>query len=103
MLPSATMMEPCGRRGNTAAGTTRKRSPDADAIIRLEEELVARFDIPGVIPSVDVAHGPVDAELRRRMGVGRHLPLERIGAALRAPDLRPTEKHALIAREAIEN
>src|SRR6266699_6890303 len=80
-----------------------RRSPDPGAIFRLEVELVARFHAPGVVPGVDIAQGSVDAETRRRMGVGCHLLLERIGAGLRAPDLRPAEKHSLIARVAVEN
>src|SRR5262249_1470101 len=77
------------------------RSPDPDAILRLEVELVARFHAPRLIPGVDVAHRSVDPEARPRVGIGRRLLLERSGAGLSAPDLGPTEEHALHARETV--
>src|SRR5947209_9625011 len=79
------------------------QSPDSHAIFRLEIKLVARFHAPGVIPSIDIAHGPVDAEARGRMRIGRYLPLECIGAGLVAPNLCPAEEYALLACEAVEN
>src|SRR5580704_14893665 len=59
-----------------------RSSPNPDALLGLEIKLVTGFDAPGVVPTVDIAQRAIDAEARRRMEIGRHLLLERLGAGL---------------------
>src|SRR5262245_32130432 len=81
----------------------RQASPDSDAIVRLEIKLVAWLYAPGLIPGVDVAHRPVNAEAGGRMRIGRDLSLECIEAGLVAPDLRPAQEDPLLAGETVEH
>src|SRR5579871_1617929 len=87
----------------SAVESATRRSPDVHPVFRLEIELVAWLHAEGVVPGVDVAHGPVDTKARGRMGIARHLPLERIRPRLLAPHLRPAQEHALLACEAGEH
>src|SRR5882672_6561096 len=70
-----------------------RNSPNPHPLLRLEIQLVARLYTERLVPSVDIAHRPIDAEACRRMNIGRDLLLERIGTRFGAPDLRPSQEH----------
>lgn len=46
------------------------RLPDPDAFLRRQIELVARLDVEGAIPGIDIPHDSVDALLGRAVGIG---------------------------------
>ena len=45
------------------------RSPDPDALVRRQVELVARLDVERAVPGVDIADDAVDPILGRRVGI----------------------------------
>src|SRR5262245_42104762 len=78
-------------------------SPDPDPLVRRNEHFVTRLNFKGVVPDVSVSSGTNHAKLTRRMRVAYDLLFDVIVADFSAPCLRPSEKHALIARVSIEH
>src|SRR3546814_12627492 len=71
-------------------------SPDANAVLGRQIELLAFFDLIGLIPRVKIARDPSPLD-RGRMRIGRD-PLRQILLAIvAAPHLRPAEEETLVA------
>src|SRR5712691_1624895 len=78
-------------------------SPETHARFRGKVELVGRFDIKCLVPSVHIADGTVDAEFRRAMRVGEHALARGLLMRLVAPDLAITHEQALIAGKTVQH
>src|SRR4029079_7044056 len=85
------------------ADCNRSRSPNPGAFLRRDEHFVAGLDFKSVVPDIRVSSGTNHTKLTRRMWVAYDLLFNVIVADFSAPGLRPPEKHALIARVAIEH
>jgi hypothetical protein len=78
-------------------------SPDVNAIPRCKVQLIARLDVEGRVPRIDIAHDSVDAEGRRTMGIRHHLVAKLFVANEGVPALSSGEEETLIAGEAGEH
>src|SRR5262252_8549790 len=56
-----------------------------------------------IVPGVDVAHGPYDAEFRRTVRIRKHPLARRFLPGLVAPNLSVAEEEPLIAGESLQN
>src|SRR4051812_8768867 len=90
-----------GRRlpGGRSLFRSGPRLPDADAVRRRDVELVARLDVPGLVPGVEVAQRRDRSDLARRMRIADQLLAQSFGALQRPPHLAPAEEDALVAGE----
>src|SRR4051812_7604356 len=68
------------------------RSPDADAVRGGDIELVARLDVPGLVPGIDVAQRRDRADLAGRVRIADQLLAQRLRPLQRPPDLAPAEE-----------
>src|SRR5690606_31463921 len=71
-------------------------SPDANAVLGRQIELLVRLDVIGLIPRVKVARDPSPLN-RRRMRIGRDALRQILLAIVAPPHLRPAEEEALVA------
>src|SRR5690606_5024548 len=83
-------------RGGQPSRPPRAFSPDADALLGRDVELLARLDVPGLVPAGDVPDGAVDPIVGGRVRVADHLLAQGVVAALLAPHLGPAEEDALV-------
>src|ERR1700723_2795358 len=98
---------PSGLTARTTAPTTgscrRALVPDPDPALRIQEQLVVRGDLEGVVEDVDVADDAIAAELRRRVRVDGQPP-NRLGVTgFGAPHLRPAEEHPLHTGQPVDD
>src|SRR5690606_9157995 len=77
--------------------------PDAHALFRGEVVLLARLDVEGLVPGVDVAQRADDPELGRAVRIRGHLLSDGVVAVLRLPDLGPAVEEALVAGQAVDH
>src|SRR5262245_25037037 len=74
-------------------------SPDPNAALRRQSELVVRLHAESVIPSVHISDDAVDPELLRSMRIRHQLPTDCLLSRFLSPGLRIAEKEALVAGE----
>ena len=76
--------------------------PDPYAIGGSQIHLVARLSFESVIPAINVPRRPNNPKLPRRMGIAHDLLAHEVLGRRPAPRLRPTQKHALLPGEAVQ-
>ena len=79
------------------------RSPDVHALIWRQIQSVARLDVEGRVPGVDIPHDSVGAVFRRTVGIGDQLLTQGALAGLGLPPLRVPEEEALVAAQAVDD
>src|SRR4029077_2946817 len=85
------------------ADCNRRGSPNPDALLRCYEHSVSGLDFKGVVPDIGVSSGTNHAKLTRGMWVAYNLLFDVVVGDFSAPGLRPSKKHALIARITIDH
>ena len=73
-------------------------SPNANAILRIDEKFLFGLYIKRAIPGVNVPHDTVNPILTGRVRIAYDLFADGIIAQLAAPRLRPAEKDTLFSR-----
>src|SRR4051812_9725749 len=77
--------------------------PNPNAAARVDEELLVRLHLKGVVPRIDVADNAINAVLPRRMRVAHDLSADRVVAQFTAPGLGPAEKNALLTCKSVDH
>ena len=73
------------------------------ALICRQIQSVARLDVEGRVPGVDIPHDSVGAVFRRTVGIGDELLTQGAFAGLGLPRLRVREEEALISAQAVDD
>ena len=79
------------------------RLPEMHPRLGSEIKLVPGLDVHGLIPGIDIAHRPVDAEFRRAVRIGKQALARGLLVGLVAPDLAVAQEQPLIAGKPVEN
>ena len=77
--------------------------PDPDALFGRQVHLVARLDVEGLVPFIEVPDHAEDPVHARRVRPGLQLAAQRRLAELGAPDLGPGHEEALITGKAVDH
>ena len=75
--------------------------PDACTLVCRDEELLALLDVEGLVPSVDVGQGCVDARAARGVRIGGDDHLDILRTHVGSPYAGPREEEALLRRETV--
>src|ERR1700734_154981 len=73
------------------------------ALVLREVVFLARLDVEGRVPRVEIARRAIGTELSRAVLVGEYLRPQRAVAILRPPDLSERKEEPLIAGESVEH